>query len=167
MWGATTGIVSMGAPSEISIHAPHVGRDIQWERAMRAHLKISIHAPHAGRDNPKTQRFNQISRFQSTRPVRGATGTRLPPRYSGRYFNPRAPCGARPLHGTSFHKMPRYFNPRAPCGARPMTKEALLQYKDISIHAPRAGRDSMNRNVESHFAIFQSTRPVRGATHRP
>ena len=56
------------------------------------------------------------------------------------YFNPRAPCGAR-LLVISFLQISTYFNPRAPCGAR-------------------------HKNV--HFGngsfIFQSTRPVRGAT---
>ena len=34
----------------------------------------------------------------------------------------------------------------------------------ISIHAPRAGRDISTPTFSSIFAIFQSTRPVRGAT---
>ena len=122
-------------------------------------------------------------------------------------FNPRAPCGARPLSA------PRYgyhagFNPRAPCGARlviylPPRLEGLFQstrpvrgatclqqnqqnITAVSIHAPRAGRDSdyealsrivgvsihaprAGRDPEKccnpeHVPSFQSTRPVRGAT---
>ena len=37
----------------------------------------------------------------------------------------------------------------------------------ISIHAPLAGRDVLNRNINTHFALFQSTRPLRGATFNP
>ena len=55
----------------ISIHAPHAGRD-QRARLSTGMSQISIHAPHAGRDS-------------SSRPG----GSRR------RYFNPRAPCGAR------------------------------------------------------------------------
>ena len=85
---------------------------------------------------------------------------RNPPRF---YFNPRAPCGARPkkaedlfeevkfqptrpLRGATTHKASepqqgRHFNPRAPCGARPFP---------FSIFLDASG--------------FQPTRPLRGAT---
>ena len=33
------------------------------------------------------------------------------------YFNPRAPCGARPLTFATATVI-KHFNPRAPCGAR-------------------------------------------------
>ena len=55
-------------------------------------------------------------------------------------FNPRAPCGARLAPQAS--KWPlRYFNPRAPCGARLLAHPASCGY-----------------------GLFQSTRPLRGAT---
>ena len=70
----------------------------------------------------------------------GARPVSLPARRRHANFNPRAPCGARqcrhPLR--SGH---RYFNPRAPCGAR-------LDVLDLSDLTPE----------------FQSTRPLRGAT---
>ena len=96
MRGATAVRLVGLPPDEISIHAPHAGRDLtcailamqnthgfQSTRPMRGATPyhpvvlvghhISIHAPHAGRDwlrsAPKTER----SRFQSTRPMRGAT----------------------------------------------------------------------------------------------
>ena len=124
-----------------------------------------------------------------------------------RNFNPRAPCGARqgqPACGNCG----AYFNPRAPCGARlrrsqggrgieqfqstrpvrgaTMTIEQRVAVLEISIHAPRAGRDgeggasggeSEDFNPRAPcgarllaimtlllLSIFQSTRPVRGAT---
>ena len=79
-------------------------------------------------------------KFQSTRPIRGATPFPLRSRYSRRYFNPRAPYGARrqlirknsawpifqstrPIRGATpnqaaFAKQQQNFNPRAPYGAR-------------------------------------------------
>ena len=57
------------------------------------------------------------------------------------YFNPRAPCGARPPKTVMPSRMLADFNPRAPCGARPRT--------------------CMGHTGGS---LFQSTRPVRGAT---
>ena len=102
-------------------------------------------------------------RFQSTRPVWGATSrqpcaTRLLP-----YFNPRAPCGARPRRSLRSVACPQFqstrpvwgattfprqnartyrdFNPRAPCGARPRSHGKMHALIAISIHAPRVGRD--------------------------
>ena len=37
-------------------------------------LMISIHAPRAGRDQEGKQAYGSNEQFQSTRPVRGATG---------------------------------------------------------------------------------------------
>ena len=61
---------------------------------------------------------------------------------SNRHFNPRAPYGARPPCPPRHRPRCHDFNPRAPYGARPVPR-ALLS-------SPR---------------IFQSTRPIRGATH--
>ena len=103
-----------------------------------------------------------LTRFQSTRPVWGATSIVLvlrarhkvsihAPRVGrdlisrirdrgGLSFNPRAPCGAR-RQSASQPLKPHCFNPRAPCGARLILRPTL--------------RDGY---------MFQSTRPMRGAT---
>ena len=82
-----------------------------------------------------------IDIFQSTRPVWGATCRALSAPWPARHFNPRAPCGARP--GVARHKSPA---------------------RNISIHAPRVGRDpKLSEHCQSAFR-FQSTRPVWGAT---
>ena len=63
-------------------------------------------------------------------------------RYSPRkaYFNPRAPCGARPVR--SARQQGRlYFNPRAPCGARPENTFNSLLACIISIHGLRVEPD--------------------------
>ena len=43
-------------------------------------------------------------------------------------------------------------------------RREILQFADISIHAPRAGRDQAAARKELVQSEFQSTRPVRGAT---
>ena len=103
---------------------------------------ISIHAPHTGRDCGARQRGS----------LRG-------------HFNPRAPYGARrPSRCRCLHR--GYFNPRAPYGAR-HTKNVLSLYSSsISIHAPHTGRDGAKHNYYICSNKFQSTRPIRGATHR-
>ena len=55
-------------------------------------------------------------------------------------FNPRAPCGARPVVAVP-PVVDQNFNPRAPCGAR---------------------RASFSRRLRAY--LFQPTRPLRGAT---
>ncbi len=101
----------------ISIHAPRVGRDYLVLDEVDLGTVISIHAPRVGRD-----------------------GYEQPTLANKLNFNPRAPCGARPMFrqaqqmaqgfqstrpvwGATFmsfiaERNPDYFNPRAPCGAR-------------------------------------------------
>ena len=116
--GARRGFVATGYHLRvISIHAPRAGRDVHHGPAGLVG-SISIHAPRAGRDSalssllalspdfnprapcgarrlPWTPGSSRL-RFQSTRPVRGATGPSLCAGACGVHFNPRAPCGARP-----------------------------------------------------------------------
>ena len=124
---------------------------------------VSTHAPRAGRDRRAARLVSKNSRFQPTRPVRGATGLSDLVRAATGGFNPRAPCGARQLvfarpsslHLVSTHapragrdvpgmdrkQSGQSFNPRAPCGARQASEVPLVA-----------------------TAKFQPTRPVRGAT---
>ena len=48
--GATKALVGHQVAADISIHAPHTGRDPHQLRQLRHDLVISIHAPHTGRD---------------------------------------------------------------------------------------------------------------------
>ena len=71
-YGARRSIWIRRTTSNVSIHAPHAGRDLMDMPQLNA-MRVSIHAPHAGRD------------------------LRQPPKQWGKSgFNPRAPCGARP-----------------------------------------------------------------------
>ena len=101
---------------------------------------ISIHAPHAGRDSPP-KNWGQGKGISIHAPHAGRDkfSNTFPPVPTD--FNPRAPCGAR-LDSARHTCRPYYFNPRAPCGARPVDS-AFIRW----------------------MAIFQSTRPMRGATN--
>ena len=90
-------MADMDGCDEISIHAPHTGRDLcvletistvilfQSTRPIRGATcglhelckppLISIHAPHTGRDMYLRDLFGFVFIFQSTRPIRGATIT--------------------------------------------------------------------------------------------
>ena len=152
-------------PVGISIHAPRVGRDVSVLTTGLSIVAISIHAPRVGRDAPTRRPFDRC----------------------GRYFNPRAPCGARlvighcralaakfqstrPVWGATglalcFATLSRFQSTRPVWGAT----ESLF-FADvvdvISIHAPRVGRDIWSINSLSVPLTFQSTRPVWGATSK-
>ena len=96
MRGATCVAAVLRARVAISIHAPHAGRDSDFE-VRHGGKSISIHAPHAGRDRQPCADQAAKDRFQSTRPMRGATRCCYPPSACCPHFNPRAPCGARQL----------------------------------------------------------------------
>ena len=69
--------------------------------------------------------------FQPTRPLRGATVSKL-----------------------LLKEFYKYFNPRAPCGARRQMSQAQFQQLQISTHAPLAGRDeSVPVSATSDFLI--------------
>ena len=56
------------------------------------------------------------------------------------------------------------FNPRTPCGVRPLPSADKLRKISISIHAPHAGCDPSTLTTTMTEFIFQSTHPMRGAT---
>ena len=148
---------------QISIHAPHTGRDGQGQRLMINDQYFNPRAPYGARLRIPQALCDEVL-FQSTRPIRGATCSRGTQALWFFYFNPRAPYGARrscslmppsartfqstrPIRGATGQLRDRCttgrnFNPRAPYGAR------LNPYKLIFV-----------------FGKFQSTRPIRGATH--
>jgi len=124
--------------------------------------QISIHAPRVGRD---TSIICMLVIIQ--------------------YFNPRAPCGARPdsmrkittifefqstrpvwgataiMARISFTKAISIHAPRV---GRDHYAAPLGSWLVISIHAPRVGRDARGAVLAGWAAAFQSTRPVWGAT---
>ena len=125
------------------------------------------------------------SRFQPTRPLRGATEemaqkrsgslisthaplagrditTRLAVDGETGYFNPRAPCGARRIV-QALPQTASYFNPRAPCGARPMAALPFTRIVYFNPRAPCGARLGYLTREQTHDE-FQPTRPLRGAT---
>ncbi len=145
----------------VSIHAPRAGRDVVGAEAESLSL-VSIHAPRAGRD---------ISHAIIRHTIPG--------------FNPRAPRGARPLLGQATTGSRRFQSTRPARGAT-IYSSILWQIRQVSIHAPRAGRDVGHIEAALYTCgfnpraprgarpyavdndtcvwVFQSTRPARGAT---
>ena len=122
----------------ISIHAPLAGSDVAFFDRQQVAI-ISIHAPLAGSDasgkhlplimsnfNPRSPCGERPSpntaaflacRFQSTLPLRGATGGNREQKYQ-RKISIHAPlAGSDSPWGVKFCRY-RDFNPRSPCGER-------------------------------------------------
>ena len=101
----------------ISIHAPRAGRDHGKHTSLRP-LSISIHAPRAGRD------YIDLTTNKK----------------EDQHFNPRAPCGARLLCIGRGDRVDGFQSTRPVRGATDCNNFVTCEL-DISIHAPRAGRD--------------------------
>ncbi len=200
-------IVTVGM---ISIHAPRAGSDSCYTAGLYnpAHFNprspcgerhdrdrhsgsrdaISIHAPRAGGDDVQYIHYSLFMEFQSTPPVRGATGRRGGAAADMGDFNPRPPCGGRlvveqinvtvkgfqstpPVRGATFHLRAEqcyhhHFNPRPPCGGRHNDAVITIVNSDFNPRPPCGGRRGRLHAVHL-IVIFQSTPPVRGATHVP
>ena len=74
--GATQSSGAFAFSKIISIHAPLAGRDDTLILRVRFAV-ISIHAPLAGRDVEADVKHTVYERFQSTRPLRGATAEKF------------------------------------------------------------------------------------------
>ncbi len=183
--GRDPGAVIVRVASNISIHAPRVGRDEfqTFENYQSEHFNprapcgarllllsgndnfgvISIHAPRVGRDEAYTATIAADSDFNPRAPC-GARRESVYTWKNNSNFNPRAPCGARLIDEFIMQCEDANFNPRAPCGARLLLLSGNDNFGVISIHAPRVGRDHIGHNGDITFKVFQSTRPVWGAT---
>ena len=123
---------------------------------------ISIHAPHAGRDSVPTSSWSSILTFQSTRPMRGATEINTNLATDIKDFNPRTPCGVRPLCnrwtiGTSL------FQSTHPLRGATSTRRKSRSSSIFQSTHPLRGATRSSFWAELEF-LFQSTHPLRGAT---
>ena len=125
-------------PAYFNPRAPY-GARLQVQILIRTDKIISIHAPHTGRDWLMVPGILYTWEFQSTRPIRGATSGSCTSWPTVRYFNPRAPYGARPPTSLTPSR-PAYFNPRAPYGARRARAASLVSSPNFNPRAPYGAR---------------------------
>ena len=148
--------------TRISIHAPRVGSDVRSFRVDSCN-GISIHAPRVGSDPDESNLF----RFQGDFNPRSPCGERpicssVIPRFT-RYFNPRSPCGERLTVGSAFHPGTD-FNPRSPCGERLPIFLCPAQQDDYFNPRSPCGERRCVSIARWARRRFQSTLPVWGAT---
>ena len=139
VWGATRVREGSAQHAGVSIHAPRVGRDLNYIGVSPVLESFNPRAPCGAR---RTAINNDCieETFQSTRPVWGATnGMHL--KTMNIFVSIHAPRVGRDKGSFVPRTKGVCFNPRAPCGARLSLLLLLL-----------------------HCLGFQSTRPVWGAT---
>ena len=118
---------------------PLRGTTVNRDEPQRNH-GISIRVPLAGARQGPSPVHPDAGSISIRVPLAGHDPQRTGTPSWGRDFNPRAPCGARPI---SAPPPPRrsYFNPRAPCGARHDGGGKVGLAATISIRVPLAGHD--------------------------
>ena len=186
MRGATAAAGGSNPLRRISIHAPHAGRDGPYRWRSFGPAYFNPRAPCGARLGPNFSRldvehFNPRApcgarpvagsgsaatpRFQSTRPMRGATR-------GGRQREPETDISIHAPHAGRDTISPRgaggsrYFNPRAPCGARPHRQPVRGGADVISIHAPHAGRDRIPARATSIPRYFNPRAPCGARRYR-
>ena len=124
---------------KISTHTPHAGRDPIHSTRCHDVVDFNSHAPCGARPEESSV-ISDLSRFQLTRPMRGATCTID---HSG---SPSAFQLTRPMRGAT------------------MLTHSVKYGVVISTHTPHAGRDLALVGDPRLRNRFQLTRPMRGAT---
>ena len=141
VWGATCVICTIPATMPISIHAPRMGRDRNVRYVSSGGSLFQSTRPVWGATFLRKGRGFAATLFQSTRPVWGATHA------SSCQAGWAAFQSTRPVWGaTAFRRAPgtargEFQSTRPVWGATP-ARRVVLQLQQISIHAPRMGRDS-------------------------
>ena len=102
--------------AKISTHAPLAGRDLIHDFKRHALDDFNPRAPCGARPHG-SQPCKMSLTFQPTRPLRGATLSVFSPERSKR-FQPTRPLRGATLRFIVVCGIKKYFNPRAPCGAR-------------------------------------------------
>ncbi len=89
-------------------------------------------------------------------------------------FNPRPPCGGRPVACRSVRGQGIDFNPRPPCGGRLVEYDiAALDRQDFNPRPPCGGRPAFpsefwqNRNISTHALLAEGDRRLRPLLIRP
>ena len=161
--GATVKLWHWIVRRNISTHAPLAGRDVLCECNPSAIIgNFNPRAPCGARLRDAAERQG-VSVFQPTRPLRGAT-TSSTNCSAAQRFQP-----TRPLRGATVRPSPsksiNQFQPTRPLrGATVPGIVTAVVWENISTHAPLAGRDVYDADLQQVHLAFQPTRPLRGAT---
>ena len=143
----------------------YTGRDLHRcvRQAHDAHF--NPRAPYGARRLP-LDFIPAASRFQSTRPIRGATTGWCWTLCGAWKFQSTRPIRGATVLGRSLFILIPFQSTRPIRGATRFRPPHPNLVSRISIHAPHTGRDQRAKLSLNRYQKFQSTRPIRGATHR-
>ena len=137
--GATLLLYGCSSGPPISIHAPHTGRDFMPYPIIVSAISISIHAPHTGRDI-HAPIVIAVQRYFNPRAPYGARLVIYSPSISDQHFNPRAPYGARRFQALRFRGMQQFQSTRPIRGATQSFPHSFLLSRDFNPRAPYGAR---------------------------
>ena len=137
--GATSRSLSAALDRCISIHAPREGRDHNIAETPTLTKNFNPRAPRGARRRIRFP-FGRTSDISIHAPREGRDTVFLISTIPMSYFNPRAPRGARPQGAKGDTDTSAFQSTRPARGAtvEPVVLEVRV---NISIHAPREGRD--------------------------
>ncbi len=162
MRGATFVFAALPRPDfDFNPHSPCGERLRERFRPVKAQKDFNPHSPCGERRKIETVAAKHII-FQSTLPMRGATGRSVCENGKHHDFNPHSPCGERLLFLLSL-SCGNNFNPHSPCGERPPRSPCRPSRSDFNPHSPCGERPRLH-SCFSQSCRFQSTLPMRGAT---
>ena len=124
----------------ISIHPPRGGRDPTAARHLSAPAHFNPPSPWGEGQFPIGGEI-MYSKFQSTLPVGGGTGTRRYDQYQIFYFNPPSPWGEGPNMPDNPDVIIEFQSTLPVGGGTASPRSCWCQKSQISIHPPRGGRD--------------------------
>ena len=156
----------------ISIHAPREGRDAHRIAVQEQYAPFQSTRPARGATTGVFA-YMAVTGFQSTRPARGATTTRSSLFAVYEFQSTRPARGATVTTDVNATYICIFQSTRPARGATASLRPAVVPH-EISIHAPREGRDSKSEQISSHIfakkawipdifaqnAAFQSVLPL-------
>ena len=147
----------------ISIHAPHTGRDSTQALQQTVIKNFNPRAPYGARPARGGGHKARPPRFQSTRPIRGAT---CPPPLAApgrRRFQSTRPIRGATKPGGICQATAEFQSTRPIRGATCLVGAGVTLHHDFNPRAPYGARPPpLSQPIR--FRRFQSTRPIRGAT---
>ena len=161
MRGATTAASELFRDAQVSIHAPHAGRDHVNHTDAFGGIGFNPRAPCGARQTAAGFPTG-VQLFQSTRPMRGATKDLRWERDTETFQSTRPMRGA-----TSYNSSPYLFptvSIHAPHAGRDEVHRDKIGQGFVSIHAPHAGRDRFRRRDRAFRWCFNPRAPC-GARH--
>ena len=157
VWGATcTGAGPHRPQSHFNPRTPCGVRRPPWSCAGAGWWNFNPRTPCGVRHWDKTE-DHLDDEFQSTHPVWGATRGHRSCGGCPRFQSTHPVWGATTPSNSS--QLPKNFNPRTPCGVRPVIPHLNKLHFFISIHAPRVGCDRPISGWDSVSVHFNPRTP--------